>query len=53
MTRLLPLLIAATLIATPGLATGFLFDLPDLTFPQPDSVTQSTTGPVAPAKPRH
>ena len=52
MTRFLPLLIAASLIATPSLAAGFLFDLPDLTFPQPDSVTQSTSGPVTPVKPQ-
>lgn len=47
MTRFLPLLIAATLTATPGLAAGFLFDLPHLTFPQaPAPVTQSTAGPT-------
>lgn len=45
MTRFLPLLIAASLIATPTLAAGFLFDLPELTFPTTDApVTQSTSG---------
>ena len=48
MTRILPLLIAASLIASPSLAAGFLFDLPDLTFPQADApVTQSTSGPAS------
>ena len=53
MTRFLPLLIAASLIASPGLAAGFLFDLPDLTFPRTAApVTQSTSGPATPAQPQ-
>jgi|GEM_PF-2264650 len=53
MTRFLPLLIAASLIATPGLAAGFLFDLPDLKYPQTTAlITQSTSGPTTPAPAR-
>jgi len=33
MTRTLPLLIAAALFSTPGLAGGTGFDLPNLTYP--------------------
>lgn len=44
MTRFVPLLIAA-LFATPGVAAGYLFDLPDLTFPQTDApVMPSSSG---------
>ncbi len=45
MIRFLPLMLAVTLTATPGLAAGFMFDLPQLTFPAPsEPVTQSTSG---------
>jgi hypothetical protein len=52
-TRFLPLLIAASVIATPGLAAGFLFDLPDLKYQQTTApITQSTSGPTTPAPAR-
>ncbi len=47
MKRHILLAVAAALIATPALATGFLLDLPNLTYPQIEgAVTQSTAGPV-------
>jgi len=49
MTRFLSLLIVTTLIAGPGLAGGLVFNLPNLTFPEPSApVTQSTAGPALP-----
>ena len=47
MTRILPLVLAATLTASPLLAGGISFGLPQLTFPEAAApITQSTSGPA-------
>ena len=44
MTRLTALILAASLITSPVLAGGFGIDLPNLTFPEIQPVTPSTSG---------